>query len=154
MKELVIRCRESIGPIRLGDSKAQVRIALENLDFTLASSRRELDFFCEASIQVEYLDGTAFFIGISFSPKYTCTYGGLNVFDTVATQLFEFVTAREGDAMAAYDECGYVFPSQILSLWDADTQYDRLQNESRPIYAQVGIGDERYLATTAKIDNR
>jgi hypothetical protein len=150
MKELAIRCHESIGPIRLGDSKTRVRSALETFGFALELSRRELDFFCHSSIQVEYVDGTASFIGVSFSSEYVCTYEGLNVFDTPAEELFSFMNARETSGTASCDEDGVVFPIQILSLWEADSQYDRFQNESRPIYAQVGIGDARYLDAIAK----
>jgi hypothetical protein len=111
-----------------------------------------VDFFCEASIQILYeQDDTASFIGVSFHSFYTCTYKGVNVFDTLAEELFSLMAAGEGDGSThRFNDCGYVFPKQILTLYNADSQYDRLGGEVRLIWAQVGIGDARYLAATAK----
>ena len=43
---------------------------------------------------------------------------------------------------------------QIMTLWQADTQYDYLGSESRLVWAQVGLGNERYLASISKILRR
>jgi hypothetical protein len=150
MKELAIKCRDSIGPIKLGDSREQVRAALQDFGLSLNSSHGASDYFGEASVQVEYAgDGTAWFIGINSNTSNVCTYKGVNVFDTPAEDLFSLMAVDETNA-AEFDEDGYVFPDQILTLWDADPQYDRLGGEVRPIWGQVGIGDDRYLAATAK----
>jgi hypothetical protein len=153
VKELSIVCHKAIGPIKLGVSRVEIRKILADLGWGLGSSRKALDFFCEASIQVEYAaDETAEFIGISFHSSYICTYDGMNVFNTPAEELFSIMAASE-DAGSAhrFDSNGYVFPDQVLTLWEADPQYDRLGGEVRPIWAQVGIGDVRYLAAIARI---
>jgi len=152
MKQLPIICHESIGPIKLGTSRAEIRSVLEEFGFSLETIRGTLDYFAEASIQVSYSeDQTVRFIGISFHPSYICTYKGTNVFDLPASELFSVVAASEGDtSIHSFNPDGYVFPVQILSLWDADSQYDRLGGEIRPIWAQVGIGDARYLAAIEK----
>jgi hypothetical protein len=152
MKELAIICHDSIGPIKLGATRIELRRILDSHDFHLESTKKTMDYFCDASIQVEYEeDDTASFIGISFHRLYTCTYSGRNVFDTPAEELFSLMAAAEGDGTThTFDDSEYVFPNQILALWDADPQYDRLGGENRSIWAQVGIGDARYLAAIAK----
>ena len=151
MKQLPIICLESIGPIKLGASRPEIRRTLEEGGYPYKLSRKSLDFFCDAAIQVEYIEDTASFIGVSFHSSYTCTYQGVNVFDTPAEELFFLVASAEGDDPThTFNHYGYVFPKQILSLWEADSQYDYLGGEIRPMWGQVGIGDARYLAATAK----
>ena len=36
-----------------------------------------------------------------------------------------------------------------MTLWGADEQYDSLGNQSKPVWAQVGIGGEDYAAAVA-----
>ena len=111
-----------------------------------------MDFYCDASIQVEYEeDSTVSFIGVSFHFSYKCTYHGVNIFDTPAEEIFSLMAASEDDgSIHTFDDCGYVFPKQILTLYEADSQYDRLGGEVRPIWAQVGIGDARYWEAVKK----
>jgi hypothetical protein len=72
MKELVIVCHESIGPIKLGIQRIQLRDILEEFGAPFTSSRKGLDFFCNNFIQVEYEeDQTASFIGISSHVPYS-----------------------------------------------------------------------------------
>jgi len=152
MKELVITCHDSIGPVKLGAQRLEIRRILEECGLPFCSVRKALDFFCDASIQVEYEeDDTASFIGICFHSSYTCTYQGVNVFDTLAEELFSLMAAGEKDGSThAYDPNEYVFPKQILTLYDADSQYDRLGGEVREIWSQVGIGDARYWEAVKK----
>jgi len=152
MLQLVITPHESIGPIKLGVSRPDLRSMLHEFGLSLESSKTKMDYFCDASIQVEYeKDETASFIGVSFHSSYTCLYEGANVFDTPAEELFALMAAREGNGTTHnFNDSEYVFPTQILTLWDADPQYDRLRGEVRPIWAQVGIGDARYSAAIAK----
>jgi hypothetical protein len=154
MKELAIIPRRSIGPINLGASRREVKRILEEFGLPLKVSQATLDYYCNGSIQVEFeKDDTVRFIGISFNASYVCTYKGINVFDVSAEELFNFVAAGEKEPdKHVLDLYGYVFPDQILTLWDADFQYDYLGvEEFRTIYAQVGIGDDRYAAAIAKI---
>jgi len=110
-----------------------------------------MDFFCDMSISVEYTEDTASFIGVSFHSSYKCTYPGVNVFDIPAEEIFSVIAVSEGgSSVHTFDSCGYVFPKQILSLWEADSQYDYLGGEIRPIWANIGIGDARYWAAVEK----
>ena len=152
MLQLVITPYQSIGPIKLGVSRPEMRKTLSESGLLFKSSRNKQDYFCNASIQVEYEeDETASFIGVRCHASYICFYNGVNVFDTPAEELFALMAAgEEQGSIHTFDSCEYTFPHQILTLWDADAQYDRLGGEVRPIWAQVGIGDARYLAATAK----
>ena len=152
MLELLIKPHESIGPIRLGVSRLEMQKVLSDYGLLFKCSRKMLDYFCDASIQIEYeADETASFIGVSFHASYTCSYKGKNVFDTPAEELFALMAdGEEGRTNLTFNEHGYTFPTQILTLWDADPQYDRVGGEVRFIWAQVGIGDARYLAATSK----
>ncbi|EPJ81519.1 hypothetical protein CFII68_18785 [Pseudomonas sp. CFII68] len=44
-----------------------------------------------------------------------------------------------------------MFPNQILTLWDADEQYDRQGGERREVWGQVGIGTNAYMAAIRAI---
>ncbi|WP_139213161.1 hypothetical protein [Pseudomonas kilonensis] len=44
-----------------------------------------------------------------------------------------------------------MFPNQILTLWDADEQYDRQGGERREVWGQVGIGTSAYMAAIRAI---
>ena len=155
MQELVITPHVGIGPVLLGASRQSVRLAMAGIGFPFESSREALDYFAQASIQVEYgEDDTAEFIGVCYHRDFTVTYYGTNVFDTVAPELFVAIAAREASIAPSFDPDGYVFPDQIVTLWEADEQYDRLGGEQRLVYAQVGIGNHRYLEAIRAIHNR
>ena len=155
MQELSITPHVGVGPVSLGADRESVRAALRTAGFNLESSRGSLDYFADASIQVEYgADGTAEFIGVSQHRAYSLTYFGMNVFDTTAEEVFAAIAAREGAATPAFESSGYVFPEQIVTLWEADEQYDRLGGRQRVIWAQVGLGDHRYLQAIRVIKAR
>ena len=152
MTILQLTPHQGIGPILLGSSRTQAREALSNLGFLLESSRRSLDFFCDASIQTECgPDGKIWFIGISACRQFTVLYKGQNIFSLSAPDLFTLIAASEKSAPHAYTRVEYLFPDQLITLWDADRQYDRLGNETKPIWAQVGIGNSDYAAAFAAI---
>ena len=155
MQELAITPHVGIGPILLGASRQAVRLAVVGIGFPLESSRKALDYFAQASIQVEYGDDdTVEFIGICYHRDFTVTYYGINVFDTVAPELFAAIAAREASGDSVFDPSEYVFPNQIITLWEADEQYDRIGGEERLVWAQVGVGNHRYLEAIRAIHNR
>lgn len=140
------------GPILLGSTRVQAREAVASLGFPLKSSRNSLDYFCEASIQIEYgPDDRVWFIGLSCHERFTVQYRGQNVFVLPAPQVFALIAASERSGAHTYESYEYCFPDQIITLWDADEQYDRLGKESNPVWAQVGIGDEAYVAAIAAL---
>jgi hypothetical protein len=151
MKTLALVPHVGIGPIKLGDSRTSVRAALVAADCPLHSEDRNLDHFESASIQVEYeADGTASFIGISSDPDIALSYGGIDLFDTEAKRVFELLALRDGSGAHDFAETEYLFPSQIVTLYEADTQYDRKRAETRSIWGQIGCGDTRYLKAVRK----
>ena len=142
---------KGIGPILLGNSKEEVRKALSLHGFKLESSSDTMDYFCNSGIQVEYeKDGTASFIGTASEHRVNIYYNGVNVFDTPAEELFMLIAKNE-EHQCSYDSYEYVFPKQIVTLWDADEQYDSYQNESRLIWGQVGLGSQTYIDAVDKI---
>jgi len=117
--------------------------------FPLESSQGKSDYF--NSIQVEYFGGLANFIGVSFSRDFHARYRGVNVFDVQAKTLFDTIAAGEASGPHIFNEYEHIFPDQIMALWDADSQYDRLGAESRVVWAQVGIGNSTYLKLIAEV---
>jgi hypothetical protein len=114
-----------------------------------------IECYFRSSLQIEFnADGTASFIDVWCHPAMLCTYKGRDVFDLAAPDLFALFAGDDTSGPHAYDAAEYLFPELIVALWDADEQYDRKGNESRPVYATVGIGDERYLAAIRKIRGR
>jgi hypothetical protein len=152
MHQFEITPHIGIGPIHLGATRETIRAALTSLGFALKSSRGSIDYFASAAIQVEYGgDDHADFIGVSCHRDYSLIYYGTNVFDTVADQIFALMSDRDNSGSHVFDRSGFVFPNQIVTLWEADEQYDRLGGEQRPIWAQVGLGNQRYLDAIRKI---
>ena len=76
----------------------------------------------------------------------------MDLFDLEATAVFELFAKRDRSGEHRYNQNEYIFPSQILTLYDADPQYDHRRAESRPVWGQVGLGDERYLAAILQIN--
>ena len=136
-----------IGPIKLGMNKHEVINALGKNNF--CSVNDDVDYYFENSIQIEYLDNQADFIGVASNDKYTINYKNQNVFDITAKQLFA-VMAKNEDSAHEFNAYEYTFPSQILTLWEADTQYDPKEPYEREIWGQVGIGTKSYLKAVAQ----
>lgn len=152
---LEIRPLQGVGPVYLGSARADARQALSALGFPLESSHGDSDYFCDAAIQLECdADGRIWFIGISDSERFVARFQGEDVFALSAQALFSLVAASDHSGPHRYIDTEYCFPSQIVTLWDADTQYDRRGKESRPVWAQVGVGNASYAAAVAAIRNR
>jgi hypothetical protein len=150
--KLSLQPRKSIGPILLGVSRQDIRSALSSIGLPLEAERKQLDFFASSSVQVEYEeDNTASFIGIASNKNIELIYHGSDLFDTDAETTFHLIAKHEATKNHTFTDAEYIFPDQIVSLWEADTQYDRKGGESRLIWGQIGIGDERYLTAIAKI---
>ncbi|WP_259696913.1 hypothetical protein [Pseudomonas brassicacearum] len=139
--------RKSIGPVHLGASRSAVRQALADMGFVLENSHGRSDYFCAACLQVEYSDeGVAQFIGISGGSEISFTYKGVDVFSIAATELFSLIAAADCSGSHEFNQYEYCFANQIITLWDADEQYDRQGGEEREVWGQVGIGSEQYLS--------
>ena len=152
MKRFEIFPRAGIGPIKFGASRAAVREALSAEEFVFEESRGSQDYFSKATIQVEYEDdGTASFIGISNYDGLSLLFQGVDLFDVEASAVFDLLAQTDGSGEHAFSPFEYVFPNQILTLYEADTQYDRRRAESRAVWGQIGAGDARYLDAILKI---
>ena len=136
-----------IGAVKLGMSKEEIKTILGSSSYS--GSSNSSDYYFSNSFQIEFSEGGADFIGISYSPEYVVLYQGKNVFDIEALELFELIAKNES-GIHKYDSYEYLFPEQILTLWDADEQYVRIDGEERVIWAQVGIGSNSYLKAVAK----
>lgn len=135
-----------IGPVKLGMGREKVNGILGSENYN--GSNGVIDYYFDNALQIEFEDNIAEFIGISYHPNYTVTYKGVNVFNTEAKELFELIASNE-DEKHEYDSLEYLFPNQIVTLWGADEQYDQISSGSRLIWAQVGIGTQRYLQSVS-----
>lgn len=143
---------QAIGPVRLGSSRTDAREALSAFGFPLEWSRGASDYFCDGSIQVECgPDDQVWFIGISASCRFTTHFQGKDIFSLSAMDIFSLVAAADHSGPHYFKPSEYLFPNQIIALWDADEQYDRQGNETRPVWAQFGIGNSSYAAAIAVI---
>ncbi|QXI36398.1 hypothetical protein [Pseudomonas xantholysinigenes] len=144
---------QAIGPVRLGATRMETREVMAAIGFPLEQSRGDLDYFCSAAIQILYDAGEeVLFIGVSESAAFWVMFKGINVFNLPADELFLLMAEADGSGQHEFNSYEYCFPNQILTLWDADEQYDREGGETRPIWSQVGIGSEAYLAAIAAIE--
>jgi hypothetical protein len=148
-----------IGPVRLGMTRAEVAAALAVVPNALPGHTErgpsKVDCYLRASIQIMFeKDETASLIEVACDPSTLCTYKGHDVFDLSGPELFAILAADDLSGEHLYNSSEYVFPELMVALWDADSQYDRKGNESRPVYAAVAVGDERYLALIRKLRDR
>jgi hypothetical protein len=108
--------------------------------------------FFDSALQIEFGDsGRAHFIGVSNHPALLCLYEGRDVFNLAAPELFRLIASKEQAGAHTYSPLEYLFPQQIVTLYEADEQYDRKGNGSRPVFAEVGVGNAEYLAAVNAI---
>lgn len=141
-----------IGPARLGLARLANRSCLDAIGLPLEETRKALDYFAENALQIEYDDdGKAQFIGIGSSGALRVLFFGLDVFDTPARDVFAAIARREATGAHAFDSSEYLFPEQVVTLWEADEQYDHRGGQRRVVWAQIGIGNARYLDAIRQI---
>ena len=138
-----------MGPVKLGMSPSEVSEALAPLPGALErhASRGETDYFFNNALQVEYgADGKVHFIGASFHPGCGCTFSlmGRDPWRMAAQELFAFLAELDGGDHQ-FTATEYLFPRIIVTLWEADLDYDHLGGQSRPVFAEVGVGNAAYL---------
>lgn len=146
MQELKILPHLGIGPISLNMDRAEVRKVMVALGCRRSFTKDHMDYFYDNALQVEYdEEEKVMFIGVSSSCLYKTTYNGVNVFDTPAKLLFQLIAQQDGSEEHIYDRNGHLFPKQIVALWNADEQYDEIQSETRKVWGQIGLGNQRYF---------
>ena len=61
-----------------------------------------------------------------------------------AQELFQLLADLDGGGNHEFNDYEYYFPNIMMTVWDADSQCDYLGGESRPVYGQVGVANNRY----------
>lgn len=138
-----------VGPVKLGMTRSQVRDAIsEYADNGLdQASHPTLDYAFGNSLQVEYdNEGHARFIGVGFYSGCGCDYmfRGRHIGEYSAVKLFQVLAELDGNPEHEFSDSEYYFPKIMINVWDADSQYDYLGGESRPVYGQVGVVGQGY----------
>lgn len=132
------------GPVHLGMNPQTVIQRLTEIGLLQTGSRgAELIYFADNALQVEFIDGRASFIGLASSKLFQVRLYGIDPFDTAAPDVFQLIAKHEPEPHR-YARAGCVFPTTILTLYEADKQYDRLKGK-RVTWGQIGLGDQRYL---------
>lgn len=128
-KEYAVIPGSSIGPIRLGMSKTEVRLVMGKPDYVEAAHEKwgiefpDKDCFADSCIQVRYLDGKADDLQFSSHPDYVCTLSGLAVHETTVEIISEVIEKispcdREEEEFPHT----YSYPGIGLSLWREDLE--------------------------------
>ncbi|MEL6398124.1 MAG: hypothetical protein AAFR26_03450 [Cyanobacteria bacterium J06626_4] len=134
-----------VGPILLGMRREEVRTLMSKAGYPLSFERQSLDYFFKSSIQTEYqADETVSFIGIASNQEINLEYLGVDLFSITAYDAFELISNLESRTHT-YDDREYLFPDQIITLYDADPQYDHKEIVEQAVWGQIGLGDQRYL---------
>ena len=135
-----------VGPVLLGMTREQVRDALDGCTDLDQSSHPTLDYAYGNSLQIEYdSNGCAQFIGVGYFADCGCDYElhGKHIGDYAARDVFQLLAELDsGDH--AYNADSYFFPKLRMSVWDADKQYDYRGGESKLVYGQIGLADQKY----------
>jgi hypothetical protein len=153
MTVFVISPLEAIGPVQLGTTRAMARQAMSAMGFPLEHSYNGVDYFCDSCMQLSYgPSDEVWFIGASGSLELKFMFKGVDVFSLSATEVFSLMAASDKSGPHDFTSYEYLFPNQILTVWDADEQYDRQGGETREVWAQVGIGNGAYLAAVHALE--
>ncbi len=150
MKILEIIPHVGVGPIKFGMKSQEVQVDMKNFcgpDYD-HSENDGIDYFFKSALEVSYdKNGCAEFIGTQYYTNCGCrfTFSGIDPFDLSSNELFEFIASIDKSSKHVYNPNEYCFKKLIITLWSADEQYDYMGGETRPVYGQVGIGNNQYL---------
>lgn len=148
---------KGVGPIRFGMYSEEVQNIMKVFcgeNYTHSKSKGT-DYFFGSAVEVSYDDkGLAEFIGSQYYTGCGCDFEiyGIDPFDTEAKKLFEHIASKQ-PGLHAFNPDEYLFRESIITLWQSEEQYDYKGGETRPVYAQVGVGNEIYLSTIDTIKN-
>jgi hypothetical protein len=100
------------------------RALMESLGFAISHSRDGMNYYDDNSIQLDFFDDNVLhFIGFAHSSNFSVSYCDNDPFNCDARALFQRIVANEPTEIP-FNEYDPFFPSQIISLWDAQEQYD------------------------------
>ncbi|MCP4360701.1 MAG: hypothetical protein GY796_22055 [Chloroflexi bacterium] len=133
-------------PIRLGILRQFSRIEMENIGLPPADSHGSLDYYHNNSIQIAFDDDDrSSFIGIATDKEIELLFRGHDLFKMPAREVFNIISKFETDNSVEFNEDGCIFPGQIITLWEADDQYDWYTDGTTETWGQIGVGSETYL---------
>lgn len=144
----VIVPQVGIGPVRLGMSRSDVEAALAEFAGALPTENpgEEQEPFFNGALVVSYNKRNRVnSIAVSGRSPYRTTFRGKDLFQTPADEVFKLFAAGE-KGKYVYDHYGRTFPIQLITLDDADEQYDEPDDQGRPIWATISLGDVDYVA--------
>ena len=148
-----------VGPLHLGITLADANASVGRLvgatpSATPDRSRGTLHHFFDAAFQFELGDfGRVHFVGVAHHPRLLCRYEGRDVFDLPAPRLFALVASREAGTHR-YRSDEYLFPDQIVTLYEADERHDPKGGRSRPVWGQVGVAKADYVRAVRDVRQR
>ena len=148
---------KGVGPIEFGMTSEKVKSVMQELcgnkyKHTISN---ETDYFFGSALEVSYDDnGNVEFIGAQYHTNCDCDFKlyGVDPFNLEAKELFEHISSKQSENHL-FDPDDYLFRENIITLWNSEEQYDYKGGETRPVYAQVGIGNSIYLAAIDSIKN-
>ncbi|MBD3587361.1 hypothetical protein HHX48_16615 [Salinimonas sp. HHU 13199] len=146
---------KGVGPIRFGMTSEEVQSVMKEFCGVQYrhSKSKETDYFFGSALEVTYDEcSRADFIGAQYYSGCGCDFEiyGIDPFDNDAKTLFEHIASKQTDDHD-FDPDDYLFRDTIITLWGSEEQYDHKGGETRPVYAQVGIGNENYLEAIDQI---
>ena len=150
-----IRPHSGIGPVTFGMPREVTRTLLIQLGGGNPVLRsKKTDCYFKNCFQISFEDDSVSYIELMSDRGIDLIFEGKDVFDTPADALVSHISQFDLPDPLLSDKCSYVFSILILTLWDADSQYDHKGGELRDIFGAVGIGDQRYLAAIRAIRER
>ena len=105
--KLTLEPRKAVGPIKLAASQESVRDTLAAVGCPVQATHGNSDYFFESTIQVEYDEGLASFIGISAHASIELLYRDYDLFDMAAEQVFRVLSSHEAHQHHIFNETEY-----------------------------------------------
>jgi hypothetical protein len=135
-----------VGPILLGAARKDLREQMDRLGFGLNRADPSYDHFSESCAAVEFDDEDHVkHIGLFHDARIIPTYFGKDVFGMSARKSFALMAEHDGTGPHEFVRTGYLFPGQILSVFDASSQYNYRCGGRDAVWMQIGLGNADYL---------
>ena len=82
-------------------------------------------------------------MGVAPHPDIRLIYQTRDLLQRPAAEVFDTLARMESETHL-FDDTEYVFPDQMITLWDADPQYN-LKGGEMSVWGQIGVGNQRYM---------
>ena len=146
-----------VGPILFGMFRPDVAEIMSRIGGGAPKKKgRTTDCYFGNAFRPSFNDqGLVEFIGVSSNPAHEFMFKGIDVFDVAADELMEHIRQfDQPDPELSKQGNEYFFPQLILSLWEADEQYDHKGGQERPMFGEVGVGTPGHLEAIRAIKRR